>query len=277
MQEQTLVSGARSEDPSSLANKFLARAGTFWFQVAALGQGAFVIYIVAFYYTSTLQGNFEKWNEVLPKGYIADDWLGNLFLLVHLILAAVITFGGFIQLIPQIRKRAIKVHRWNGRIYMLTALIMSLTGIGLAFFRGVIGGAPAAIGIGLDGVLIIVFAIVAWRYAMKKNIAQHQKWALRLFMVVSGVWFFRVGLMLWLMIHRAPVGFDPQSFTGPFLTFLNFACYMLPLLFLELYFQAKEKGSVTAKWAMAGVVMCAALLMGGGIFSAVMGMWLPRI
>ena len=37
---------------------------------------------------------------------------------------------------------------------------------------------------------------------------------------MNGVWFFWLGLLLWLMIHQQPVGFDPKTFTGPFLTFL---------------------------------------------------------
>ena len=35
-----------------------------------------------------------------------------------------------------------------------------------------------------------------------------------------------VGLMFWLVLHRAPVGFDIKTFTGPFLTFLTFGQYL---------------------------------------------------
>jgi hypothetical protein len=37
-------------------------------------------------------------------------------------------------------------------------------------------------------------------------------------MVLSGVWFFRLGMFLWLAINRGPAGFEPDTFTGPFLT-----------------------------------------------------------
>ena len=277
MQDQTFVQGVSPNLKQSAVNKYLSAAGTFWFQIAALGQAAFVIYIVSFYYTSTFQGKWENWNRVLPDGYIAGDWFGNFLLMLHLLLAATITFGGFIQLVPKIRKKAINVHRWNGRLYLITALIMSVSGIYLALSREGIGDVSGKIGIGLDGVLIIVFAALTWRYAVAKKIQQHQRWALRLFMVVSGVWFFRVGLMLWLMVHGKPVGFDPGTFSGPFLTFLNFACYMLPLLVLELYFWAKQRGSVQAKWLMIFIVIVCSVLLAAGIFAVVMGMWLPRI
>jgi hypothetical protein len=95
--------------------------------------------------------------------------------------------------------------------------------------------------------------------------------------VASGVWFFRVGLMLWLFIHKAPVGFDPETFRGPFLTFLGFAQYLLPLAVLEIYFWARDRAGALVKSITAGGVFVLTVAMGVGIFTATMGMWLPRL
>jgi len=65
--------------------------------------------------------------------------------------------------------------------------------------------------------VIIVCAILAWRYATHRNFAAHRPWALRLFLVVSGVGFFRVGLLFWILVTRGPFGFDPKTSLGPFL------------------------------------------------------------
>ncbi len=43
----------------------------------------------------------------------------------------------------------------------------------------------------------MICAAMALHYALARNIDAHKRWALRTFIVVSGVWFFRVGLMLW--------------------------------------------------------------------------------
>ena len=48
------------------------------------------------------------------------------------------------------------------------------------------------IGVSLNGVLIMIFAEIALRYARARKIAVHRRWALRTFMVVSGVRFLRV-------------------------------------------------------------------------------------
>ena len=52
--------------------------------------------------------------------------------------------------------------------------------------------------------------------------------------MASGVWFFRVGLMLWVVVNQGPAGFDTETFRGPFLTFLSLAQSLLPLAILEL-------------------------------------------
>ena len=139
------------------------------------------------------------------------------------------------------------------------------------------GGLIGDIAITINGVLIILFAIIAIRHAIARRFAIHRKWALRLFMVVSGVWFFRIGFMFWMLIHQKPVGFDPATFQGPFLTFLNFAQYLLPLLILEIYFWTKKKSGNTGKVVVASLISIFALITAIGIFGATMGMWLPNL
>jgi hypothetical protein len=119
--------------------------------------------------------------------------------------------------------------------------------------------------------------LLALRYALARNFTAHRRWALRLFMVVSAVWFFRIGLMLWLVIFQAPVGFDPDTFIGPFASFMAFAQYLIPLAVLELYFGAQATANVKVKLAMATFLVCLTLAMAAGIFGAVMGLWLPSL
>ena len=69
---------------------------------------------------------------------------------------------------------------------------------------------------------------LAWRHARARNVAMHRRWALRTFVLVSGVWFFRVGMMLWIFLNGGPVGIG-EKFDGPFIMFWSFANYLLPL------------------------------------------------
>lgn len=260
-----------------IAKKALSAAAGFWFLVAAVGQFIFVYYIAVFYGGTALRGDFDAWTKALIHGIIPDDLIGNIAVFAHILLSFVITAGGILQLVPAVRTRFPSFHRWNGRVYMATAFLISIGGIYMILSRGTIGGISQHIAICINAVLIMIFAATALRRAMARDIKSHRRWALRLFLAVSGVWFFRVGFMLWNILHGAPVGFDPATFTGPFLTFLAFAQYLLPLAVLELYFYAQESSRLPVKFFTAATLIGLTLLMGIGIFGAFMGMWLPKI
>jgi len=125
-------------------------------------------------------------------------------------------------------------------------------------------------------VLIISFAAVALRFAVARRIREHCRWALRLFMVASAVWFFRVGLMGWASLTGG-IGIDFESFTGPFLWVIGFAQYLLPLAVLEWYFLCQGRSGAAGQWLFAGTLAGLTLIMGVGIVAATMGLWLPRL
>lgn len=263
--------------PSSISEAALNAAGRLWFVTAVIGQWIFAGYVVAFYGGAAARGDLAAWNQVLAYGYIPGDTMGNTALAIHLLFAVIIIVGGPLQLVPQIRARAPAFHRWNGRTYMATVFVASIAGLYMLWFRGAVGDLVQHIGMSLDAALIMVFAVVALRYALAREIRTHRRWALRLFMVVNGVWFFRVGLMLWLMVNQGPAGFDPETFTGPTLSVLAFAEYLLPLAILELYLRAKDARWPAGRLIAAAGVFVATIAMGGGIFAATVGLWLPHI
>jgi hypothetical protein len=126
----------------------------------------------------------------------------------------------------------------------------------------------------LNALLILWFAAMALTTARARQFAEHRRWALRLYLVVAGVWFFRVGLMAWLLVWRAPVGFDGKTFTGPLLTGLAFGQTLVPLAVLELYLRSKTPG---AQRGLAVVLAMLTVVTAVGIVGATMGMWLPRM
>jgi hypothetical protein len=254
---------------ASRAHQILRFSVSAWLLVATAGQWIFAAYIILFYGKSSFAGEFEKWNQVLPHGYVAGDWQGNLVVIVHVLFAGVLVIGGPLQLIPALRLNFPRFHRWLGRIYVSLAMIVS-TGI---------GDAVQHLSISIQAVYIILFALLTIRHARARQFQLHRAWAMRLFMVVNGVWFFRVGLMFWLLVNGGPAGFDPQTFTGPFLTFLSVFTYAIPLslMGLELYLYAEKKRNNTVAVATSAMIITFTIIMAIGIFGATMGMWLPRL
>lgn len=260
---------------SSITTKALKIAAQFWFVVALVGQLIFVVYILRFYGGAVLNDNLAEWNKVLPFGYVAGDSTGNLIVGAHILSAFLIMIAGAVQLIPQVRTRAPVFHRWNGRIYLLFALLASVAGLYMNATRG--GGTAEHPGITLNAILIAIFAALTLRYAVSRNFAIHRRWALRLFLTVCGVWFFRVGLMFWIFINSGPVGFDMETFKGPALTILSFAQYLLPLAVLELYLLTQDHGGPKTKVVMAVSIVVLTIAMGIGIFVATLGLWIPHM
>lgn len=255
---------------------WLGRAATFCYLSIAAGQLLFTAFILAFYYPSSLSGNFVAWNsKPLIKGFVAGDASGNLFFAAHVLMAAVITFGGLVQLLPAIRNRWPHVHRWNGRLYLASALMLSLGGLWLTWGRGTWLNLTGAVGISLDALLILAFAAATYRTARTRRFADHRRWALRLFAVASAVWFMRVGYMAWgIASGGAGIG---KAMDGPFDLFLAFANSLLPLAVTELYLRVGAHGTPAAKKGVAALLTVSGLVILAGSAGAWMMMWSPYL
>lgn len=261
---------------TSRSTRWLSAAAAAWFTVAALGQWLFVVYIVGFYGRSLVTGRMQDWNRVLPEGHVPGDTVGNLIVGVHILLAAIVMGGGALQLVPAIRRRWPRFHHWNGRVYLAAVVLVAVAGLYMVLVRK--GGlAVMQFGILLNAAAVLTCAVLALRHAIARRIASHRRWALRLFLVASGVWFFRIGLMFWIVANQGPVGFDPETFTGPFLVFLSFAQTLVPLAVLELYFRACESRNAPGHYAMAAGLAVLTLITAAGIGAAAMALWLPRL
>lgn len=257
--------------------KVLNIAVSTWFIVAVLGQWIFGVYVTLFYGKATATGHIDDWNKVLPRGYVPGETMGNIVVGLHLLLAVIIIIGGPLQLIPKMRKYMPGFHKWNGRIYILSAYIISLSGFYMVWIRGSIGGIIQHISISINAILIMICATFAIRYAMMRDIKSHRIWAIRLFLVMNGVWFFRIGLNFWLLINQGPVGFNPKTFEGPFLYFLTFSQYIIPLALFEFYLKAQKSKSKSFILTTSAALILFTIIMAIGIFAASKGIWFPKM
>ena len=194
----------------------LERVGAHLVRGHGAGAWIFTAYVAALYVSLLLLDGPDGLakRENLFNGHVPGDTVGNAALAGHLLLAVILMGGGPLQLIPQVRARFPTFHRWLGRTYMLTAVASAIAGLYLIWTRPLFGTLVNNIGTSLDGILIIVFAAIALRYAIARNISAHRRWALRLFMVVSAVWFIRIGFNAWVSLTGG-AGIDDESFSGP--------------------------------------------------------------
>ena len=118
---------------------------------------------------------------------------------------------------------------------------------------------------------------MALRYALARDFKTHRRWALRLFMVVSASLFIRAGLFLSLVLNRGAFGFNAATFSGPFLTFLSFGQYLVPLAVLEIYLRTQDRAGAAGRFAMAAGLFVLTAVMGVGIAAATTLAFLPNI
>jgi hypothetical protein len=240
----------------------LNAAAGFWFFLTLAGQWLFLYYIAGFYGPSALSGDFENWNRhpFINNAFVAGDAAGNVAFGAHVLLAATIALGGTLQLVPQIRARAIAFHRWNGRVFMTAAILASLAGLYMVWIRGhQQTGVVGAISITLNATLVLLFAAAAWRLAATRDITRHRRWALRTFMVTNGVFWLRLMFPGLVVITQA----EPSALT---FHVLSFASYLVPWALLELYLHAKDNGAAALRWTAASVVFAASAFMIIGLF-----------
>src|SRR3984957_7862635 len=197
----------RGQSMRKLADSALKAAAGFWFVVVVLGQLVFAFTVASFYGLSAAHGHWQQWNKSMTHGDTPGHPMGNLAVVLPLPSAVVILLSGAIQLIPQVRRRAPVFHRWNGRIYFVTAFAISIAGLYMLWFRGTVGDLSQHLGQSLAAILILLCLAMALRYALARDFKTHRRWALRLFMVVSASLFIRGGLFLSLVLNRGAFGF----------------------------------------------------------------------
>jgi hypothetical protein len=266
----------RGFELNAAATKALKAAAGFWFVVAILGQLVFAASVAIFYGNSAAHGNWQAWNSAMTRGYQPGHTLSNSAAGAHVAGAVLIIILGALQLIPRVRSRFPVFHRWNGRVYLFGALAITVSAMYMIWVRGAVGDLPQHLGATLNAALVWIFGGMALRTAMARDFVAHRRWALRLFVVLLGVWFFRVMITLWLIV-MGPVGFDASTFTGPLLTFMTFGSYLIPLGVLELYLLAQKSPGGVARMAMASALVILTLMMGAGAGAAAYGDWLPRM
>lgn len=262
---------------STTASTALATSVMCWLAIALIGQWLFALYIAIRYGIPVVNGDYNAVNQGLHMdGYQAGAGLDNLIYFGHILPAILLSLGGVVQFVPQIRRKFPVLHRWNGRMFLTLGLLGALTGLYLTWVRGSRLSDLGALGITLNGLLIPVAVYMAWRFVRAGNFKAHQRWAVHSFLLINAVWAFRLFLFGWLMLNQGPKG-NSSTMDGPADLFFSVACYVLPMLVAELVFWAQRQSSERIKWGVTLVMVLGSLLTLIGITAVSMMFWLPVI
>ena len=248
-----------------------------WGFIALLGQWFFAVYIMALYAIPLATGVAADVDDISPaRGFDLSASFNSVMFFSHILPAALMALSGLFQLLPNVRNRYPSFHRWNGRMFFVLGLSGAITGLYLTWGAGIRFSNIASMGVTLNGILILVAIFFAWRAILNKKIIEHQRWAVHSFVLVNGVWSLRLYLMGWYLVNQGPNGNKP-TLDGPMDLFLSFACYLLPMLFVELIFWAKRRKNEKINWIVIGTTGVATLFTAIGLVAAGVMMWGPRV
>lgn len=122
----------------------------------------------------------------------------------HITLGILAMLLGIFQLSQQIRAKAIKVHRVIGYAYVTAIYLSGIAGLAIAQFA--MGGLVSRVGFSILALLWLSTTYQTMRYAIKKNVKQHQKWAYRSYALTFSAITQRMFLLIPLLTD---IGFMP--------------------------------------------------------------------
>lgn len=109
------------------------------------------------------------------KGDLAEDPIWLTFFHIHFIGGAIALSIGWSQFWQKLRKNRLKLHRWLGKIYVISiCLVGSVGGAYLAIFAN--GGFANQLGFMSLNVLWFITTLLAYQTIKKKKVTAHKHW-----------------------------------------------------------------------------------------------------
>jgi len=163
--------------------------------------------------------------KVLARYASLSGWV-----LVHIAAGAVALLAGPVQLWLGIGRRAARLHRGLGLVYVMSVGISSVAAFYLAVHTRLGWGFGAGItGLGIAWVVTTTLAVVAIRRGF---VEQHREWMIRSYVVTFAFVTFRA---LWSALQAARIGTLHEQ-----LAVSSWFCWAIPLLVVEAMLQGRK-------------------------------------
>jgi len=267
--------GRRARGDRALSAAALRWSGRLLVATTWVSGAIFAVYILAFFGGSAIRGMAERWNESLPGLHDAAAPLATAAIGAHFLAGGVLLLLGPIQLFGAVRRRVPVLHRWLGRVYVVSAGLAGVGGLAFIAGSGTVGGTLMDVGFGLYGVLMILCAVLAYTNARSGRYDRHRAWAIRLFALTVGSWLYRMEYAAW-SVTTGGIGMG-AGFSGWFDAVMMFFFYVPNLIVAEMFIRARrtETGAVVGSGA-AMVLFAASAFIILATFLFTRGAWGPR-
>jgi len=106
--------------------------------------------------------------------------------LVHILPGGLFIVLAPLQFLPSLRQKHLQLHRWMGRILVVSGLIVGVSALIMSFKLN-IGGPNETAATTLFAIVFLYCLIKAFRHIRRKEVARHREWMIRAFGVGLGV------------------------------------------------------------------------------------------
>jgi uncharacterized membrane protein len=169
------------------------------FVLKRIGWGIMVVLVAVFVVRESRYFTLDPAVYFAPQRLVYVAHTGAI--ITHIAASMVALVVGPLQFLARLRKkRALAVHRWLGRAYLLGVLVGSGTGFYMAWLS--YGGLPAHLSFATLATWWFVTGLVAYRHIRAGRIEAHRRWMLRNYALT----FAAVTLRLWLVLLIFPLG-----------------------------------------------------------------------
>ena len=152
------------------------------------------------------------------------------WLVLHIVGGIVALLAGPLQFSAAVRRRYLAVHRWTGRIYLVSVAVSVASAIRIL----VLPHSSFGFRIGIAGLALAWIATTGLAYAAirRRQITLHREWMIRSYVVTFGFVFFRL-----LLDPLRSLGIA----TGPeIVSAVSWMCWALPLLVTEVVLSTRK-------------------------------------
>jgi uncharacterized membrane protein len=106
--------------------------------------------------------------------------------MVHILPGAIFVVLAPLQFVPGIRAKYLNLHRWMGRVLVVTGLVIGVTALVMSYTMN-IGGPNETAATTLFAILFLFSLTKAYRHIRRKEVARHREWMMRAFAIALGV------------------------------------------------------------------------------------------
>ncbi|MEW9920477.1 DUF2306 domain-containing protein [Marimonas sp. MJW-29] len=190
-------------------------------------------------------GLFADHPEDFSRVFINGAPLANAGISVHMMAGALLTLGAPLQALPIVRNRWPNLHRKNGYVLFVLAMMTGIGGLSYIIIQGTIGGWWMSFWFATYGSLLMWSAMNTVRFAIARDFDRHFAWATRLIVLAVGSWIFRMHYVLW-FIFTDGLGSN-EGLTGIFDRVQVVAFFLPYLLIAELLLRRRAAASIGAE------------------------------